>query len=143
MAGPSAPAANDAGVPDTVMPRKLVILLVNTDPGRSIELGAPLFQAAAAASMDYAVDVICAGASGALMKKGVADGIFIKPESGRTVGDFIRMSHKAGARFLMCASTFELYSFTEADLIPECDGITAVTEYVAEMLDDECRILTY
>lgn len=125
------------------MPSKLVILLVNTDPERSIELGAPLFQAAAAASMDYEVDVICSGASGMLMKKGVADGILIKPRSHRSVGDFIRMAHKAGVRFRMCAATFDLYGFTEADLIPECDGVTAVTEYVAEMLDDECRILSF
>ena len=125
------------------MPSKLVILLVNTDPQRSIELGAPLFQAAAAASMDYEVDVIVAGASGLLMKKGVADGIVIKPQSGSSVGDFIRMAHKAGARFRMCAATFDLYGFSDDDLIPECDGITAVTEYVAEMLDDECRILSF
>jgi uncharacterized protein len=135
-----------AGLPadaDAAMPSKLVILLVNTDPERSIELGAPLFQAAAAASMDYEVDVICSGASGMLMKKGVADGILIKPQSHRSVGDFIRMAHKAGVRFRMCAATFDLYGFTEADLIPECDGVTAVTEYVAEMLDDECRILSF
>jgi predicted peroxiredoxin len=51
------------------MARKLVIVLINTDPRNGEELGAPFFQAAVAAAMDYEVEVICAGTAGRLMKK--------------------------------------------------------------------------
>lgn len=122
---------------------KLVVLLANTDPDRAIEVGAPLFQAAAAASMDCPVDVVLTGAPGILMKRGVAERLVLKPGSGKTAYDFIRMAHKAGARFLLCAATADLHGLTAADLIPECDGLAAVTEYVADLIDDDCRVLTF
>ncbi|MBI4969834.1 MAG: DsrE family protein [Rhodospirillales bacterium] len=125
------------------MATKLVVLLANTDPDRPVEVGAPLFQAAAAASMDYAVDVVLTGAPGILMKKGVAQALVLKPGSGKTAYDFIKMAKKAGARFWLCAATADLHGLKAADLIPECDGLAAVTEYVAELMDDECRILTF
>lgn len=125
------------------MANKLVIMLANTDPDRAIELGAPLFQAAVAASMDYAVDVVITGACGVLMQKGVAETRIIKPNSGKTVLDFIRMAKKAGARILLCAATFELFDMREEDLIPECDGLSAVTEYIPDLMDDDVRVLSF
>jgi hypothetical protein len=44
--------------------RKLLIVLVNTDPRNPEELGAPFYHAAVAAAMDYVVDVICAATAG-------------------------------------------------------------------------------
>jgi len=125
------------------MARKLVIMLVNTDPGRAIELGAPLFQAAMAASMDYGVEVIASGACGILMKKGEAERIVIKPGSGRTALDFIRMAKQAGARFLLCAGTFELIGGNRDDLIPECEGLTSLAEYIPALMDDDVRVLSF
>ena len=42
------------------MARKLIIVLVNTDPRNGEELGAPFFHAAVAAAMNIEVQVICA-----------------------------------------------------------------------------------
>lgn len=125
------------------MPRKLVIMLVNTDPARAIEVGAPLFQAAMAASMDYPVEVIVSGASGVLMRKGEAEKIVIKANSGKTALDFIRMASRAGARFLLCAGTFEMLSVPRAELIPECVGLTSLSEYIPELMDDDVRVLSF
>lgn len=125
------------------MPKKLCVLLANTDPDRPVEVGAPLFQAAVAASMDYAVDVVLTGAPGILMKKGFAQTLVLKKDSGKTAYDFIKMAKKAGARFLLCAATADLYDLKPEDLIPECDGLAAVTEYIADLMDDECRVLTF
>ncbi|TAN55541.1 MAG: peroxiredoxin [Rhodospirillales bacterium] len=125
------------------MATKLCVLLANTDPDRPLEVGAPLFQAAVAASMDYQVDVVLTGAPGILMKKGVAEKLVLKPESGKTAYDFIKMAKKAGARFLLCAATADLHDLKPEDLIPECDGLAAVTEYVADLMDDDCRVLTF
>jgi uncharacterized protein len=51
------------------MAKRLFIVLVNTDPRNPEELGAPFYHAAAAASMDYEVDVVCTATAGKLMRK--------------------------------------------------------------------------
>ena len=63
------------------MAKKLVIVMANTDPRNGEELGAPIFQASVAAAMDYEVDVICTATAGCLMKKGVAEKLFVKQGS--------------------------------------------------------------
>lgn len=50
--------------------RRLLIVLMNTDPRNVAELGAPFYHAAIAAAMDYEVDVLCTAAAGTLMHKG-------------------------------------------------------------------------
>lgn len=123
--------------------RRLIVLLVNTDPRHPAELGAPLHHAAVAAAMDYDVDVICTAAAGALMKKGVAEGLRVKEGSPRTVLDFIRNAHEAGVRFLCCSANLDLHDMTQADLIPECAGLVGTATFMAEIMETEARVLTY
>jgi predicted peroxiredoxin len=125
------------------MPRKLIIVLINTDPRNGEELGAPFFQAAVAAAMDYEVEVICAGTAGRLMKRGVAEALTVKPGADRTVHDFIRDAHAAGARFFACSANLELFDMTEDDLIPECAGLVGWANMIAQVMEDDCRVLTY
>src|SRR5690606_31193328 len=61
------------------MKKKLLIVLVNTDPRNPEELAAPFYHAAVAAAMDIDVDVVCAATAGKLMRKGVAEAIRVKP----------------------------------------------------------------
>ena len=72
------------------MAEKLVIMMVNTDPANGEEMGAPIFQATVAAAMEYEVEVICTATSGKLLKKGVAENLYVKPGSGKSVYDFIK-----------------------------------------------------
>ena len=72
------------------MTRRLLIVLVNTDPRNVEELGAPFYYAAVAAAMDYEVDVLCTAAAGKLLIKGVADKLFVKPGNSKSVHDWIR-----------------------------------------------------
>ena len=126
------------------MANKLVIIMVNTDPRNGEELGAPFFQASVAAAMDYEVEVICTATSGSLMKKGVAEKLFVKPGSPKTVYDFIRDAHEAGVKFYCCSPNLDLFDMTEADLIPECSGIVGGAHVIeAIMEDNETRVLTY
>ncbi len=126
------------------MASKLVIIMVNTDPRNGEELGAPFFQASVAAAMDYEVEVICTATSGSLMKKGVADKLFVKPGSPKTVHDFIRDAHEAGVKFYCCSPNLDLFDMSEADLIPECAGIVGGAHVIeAVMEDDDTRVLTY
>jgi predicted peroxiredoxin len=126
------------------MASKLVIVLANTDPRNGEELGAPIFQASVAAAMEYEVEVICTATSGRLMKKGVAESLVVKPGSPKTVYDFIKDAHEAGAKFFCCSPNLDLFDMTTDDLIPECSGIVGGAHLIGAIMDDDdVRVLTY
>jgi predicted peroxiredoxin len=127
----------------TAMAKKLIIVLVNTDPRNGEELGAPFFHAAVAAAMDFEVLVICAATAGRLMKKGVAETLTVKPGADKTVYDFIRDAHEHGAKFYACPANLDLFEMTEQDLIPECTGLMGSAAMIAQIMDEDCRVLTY
>ena len=126
------------------MAQKLVIVMANTDPRNGEELGAPIFQASVAAAMDYEVEVICTATAGRLMKKGVAEKLFVKQGSPKSVYEFIKEAHEAGVKFYCCSPNLDLFSMTEADLIPECAGIVGGAYLIEQIMeDDSVRVLTY
>jgi predicted peroxiredoxin len=123
---------------------KLLIVMANTDTRNGEELGAPIFQATVAASMDKQVEVICTATSGRLMKKGVAENLFVKPGSPKSVYDFIKDAHEAGVKFMCCSPNLDLFNMTKADMIPECSGIVGGAYLIeAAMDDDDTVVLTY
>jgi predicted peroxiredoxin len=124
--------------------KKLVIIMVNTDRRNGEELGAPFFQASVAAAMDYEVEVICTATAGALMKKGVAEKLTVKPGSPKTVYDFIKDAHQAGVRFFCCSSNLDLFDMGRGDLIPECAGVVGTATFIEQVMEDaNVRVLTY
>jgi len=123
--------------------KRLLIVLMNTDPRNVEELGAPFYHAAVAAAMDYQVDVVCTATAGRLMCKGVAQALAVKPGHAKTVYDWIREAHEQGARFWACPANLELFDITESDLIPECDGMMGAATMIQDIMDGECRVLTY
>ena len=125
------------------MAKKLVIVMANTDPRNGEELGAPIFQATVAASMEYDVQVICTATAGRLMKKGVAETLHVKAGSPKSVYDFIKDAHEAGVKFYCCSPNLELFDMTKEDLIPECEGIVGGVHLVEEVMEEDCRVLTY
>lgn len=125
------------------MSRKLLIVLLNTDPRNPEELGAPFYHAAVAAAMDYEVDVVCTATAGKLLKKGVASGIHIKPGHPKTVYDSIREAHEHGVRLWCCPANLDLFDLTEDDLIPECSGVMGAAHMLNGIMSDEYRVLTY
>ncbi|MGA2126822.1 MAG: DsrE/DsrF/DrsH-like family protein [Xanthobacteraceae bacterium] len=125
------------------MTRRLLIVLMNTDPRNVEELGAPFYHAAVAAAMDYQVDVVCTATAGRLMRKGVADALSVKPGNPKTVYDWIKEAHDQGARFWACPANLELLDMTEGDLIPECNGMMGAAAMIQDIMDGECRVLTY
>jgi predicted peroxiredoxin len=126
------------------MAKKLIIIMVNTDPRNGEELGAPIFQATVAAAMDYEVEVVCTATAGQLMKKGVAEKLFVKQGSPKSVYDFIKEAHEAGVKFYCCSPNLDLFNMTEADLVPECEGIVGGAKIIEDVMEnDEARVLTY
>jgi predicted peroxiredoxin len=127
------------------MPKsKLLIVMANTDTRNGEELGAPIFQATVAASMDKQVEVICTATAGRLMKKGVAANLYVKPGSPKSVYDFIKDAHEAGVKFLCCSPNLDLFNMTKDDMIPECSGIVGGAYLIeAAMDDDDTVVMTY
>ena len=125
------------------MARKLVIVMANTDPRNGEELGAPIFQATVAAAMEYDVDVVCTATSGRLMQKGVAEKLFVKEGSPKSVYDFIKDAHEAGVKFYCCSPNLDLFNINEGDLIPECSGVIGGARLIEEVMEEDCKVLTY
>jgi predicted peroxiredoxin len=123
--------------------RRLLIVLMNTDPRNPEELAAPFYHAAVAAALDYEVDVVCTATAGKLMRRGVADAITIKPGHPKTVHDWIKEAHEQGARFWACPANLDLFDMAESDLIEECRGLMGAAAMIQDIMDGECRVLTY
>jgi uncharacterized protein len=123
--------------------RRLLIVLVNTDPRNVEELGAPFYYAAVAAAMDYRVDVLCTATAGKLMLRGVAEHLHVKPGDPKTVYDWIKEAHDHGARFWACPANLELFDKAESDLIPECQGLMGAAAMIQDIMEGECRTLTF
>ena len=122
------------------MADKLLIVMVNTDPNNSAELGAPFFQATVAAAMEYEVEVILTGRSGELAVRGVAEKLFIKPDSEQTVYDYIREAYEAGVKFKVCTPSLDLWG---DDLIPEITETIGGAYIISEAMDDNTVTFTY
>jgi predicted peroxiredoxin len=122
------------------MADKLLIVMCNTDPKNGPELGAPFFQAAVAAAMEYEVEIIFTGLAGELVKKGVAKNLYVKEGSEKSVYDIMKDAHDAGAKFKVCTPTLELWG---DDLIPEVDETVGGAYVISEAMDDDTVTFTY
>ena len=125
------------------MTKRLLIVLMNTDPRNVEELGAPFYYAAVAAAMDYEVDVLCTATAGKLMLKGVAETLSIKLGEAKTVYDWIKEAHDQGVQLWACPANLELFDKTEGDLIPECKGLMGAAAMIRDIMDGDCRVLTF
>jgi predicted peroxiredoxin len=122
------------------MADKLMIVMVNTDPRNGAELGAPFFQAAVAAAMEYQVEVVLTGRAGELAVKGVAEKLHVKEGSPKTVYDFMKDAHEAGVRFKVCTPTLDLWG---SDLIPEIEETVGGAYVITQAMDDDVVTFTY
>lgn len=122
------------------MADKLMIVMVNTDPKNGPELGAPFFQATVAAAMEYEVEVILTAGAGALAMKGVAEKLYVKEGSPKSVYDFIKDAHEAGVKFKVCTPTLDLWG---EDLIPEVEETVGGAYVISQAMDDDVVTFTY
>ncbi|MBT9611808.1 MAG: DsrE family protein [Burkholderiales bacterium] len=122
------------------MANKLMIVMVNTDPKNSAELGAPFFQATVAAAMEYEVEVILTAGAGELAKRGVAEKLHVKDGSSKSVYDFIKDAYAAGVKFKVCTPTLELWG---DDLIPEIEETVGGSYVIQRAMDGNTVTFTY
>jgi predicted peroxiredoxin len=122
------------------MAKKLMIVLLNSDPDYPAELGAPFFQATVAAAMEYEVEIIFTGRAGELARSGVAAAICPDARSPRTLHDYIRDAHAAGATLKICSPVQELLG---AELIPEIAETVGGAYLISEAMADGTVTFTY
>jgi predicted peroxiredoxin len=122
------------------MAKKLMIVLLNTDPANPAEVGAPLFQATVAAAMAYEVEVVLTGLATALARMTIADTLRPRDDNPKTVHDLIREAREAGAKFKICTPTLELWGET---LIPEIEEIVGGAYIISEAMTEGTVTFTY
>ncbi|MBC8241874.1 MAG: DsrE/DsrF/DrsH-like family protein [Alphaproteobacteria bacterium] len=122
----------------------MMMAWVKTSPRKGGELGALFFQEPFDAAMEYEFEVIWTATAGQLMRKGVAEKLFVKEGSPKSVYDFIKDAHEAGVVFNCCSPNLDLFDMTLDDLIPECSGVVGGAYLIEQVMeDDETRVLTY
>ncbi len=82
----------------------------------------PFYLAATGALMDLDVSMIFTMKGTGLLKKGVAENIYVK-EGGVPLSHFIKQAKDAGVKFYVCSASLDLNDMKEEDLIPEVDEV--------------------
>jgi predicted peroxiredoxin len=124
--------------------KKLIVIMANSDPNNAEELRAPIFQASAAAALEYEVAVVFTAGAGRLMQKGVPEMLAAELGNSRTVYDFIKDANLAGVKFYCCSPNVESFDVTPDELIPECSGIIGATQLIEQIMEhDDVRVLSY
>jgi predicted peroxiredoxin len=126
------------------MTKKLIVIMATTDPRKGDELGVPIFQASAAATMGYETTVICTATASRFMKKGVAERVYLKRGDNRTLYHFVKDAHFAGVRFYCCSPSDDVYDTRPDDLIAECAGVIGRRQLIEQIMDnDDVKVLSY
>ena len=122
------------------MARRLLIIMVNTDPRDAAALCALFMQASVAAAMNYAVEIILSGRSAELAIKGVAAQVSLADNPDRTAQDLIHSAREVGVKLKVCATSVECWG---DDLIDAIDGIVGGAYLISEAMDGETLTLSY
>jgi len=118
-----------------------ILLFMTSGPGTPQRCATPFYMATVVAAMDNQAEIVFQIDGILLMKRGVAEKLVAK-EGGKTVLEFIREAKQAGVTMKVCSAALQLHDMTEADLIPECDGVVGAAYMVDRAL--ECtRVLSY
>jgi hypothetical protein len=117
------------------------LVFVTSGPATPQRCATPFYMANVVAAMDNDAEMIFQIDGVLLMKRGVAEGLTAK-EGGKSILDFIREAKDAGVKMKVCSAALQLHDMTEADLIPECDGVVGAAYMIDRAL--ECtRVLSY
>jgi hypothetical protein len=121
----------------------IAILLWSADPERPELLATPFFHAAAAAAMDWPVEIYFSARSVRLLAPGVAASLRTDPHQGKTVLDAMREAVAHGARLYACSDALKAHGVDPATLIPECSGRGGAVQFMARAGDLHWRALVF
>ena len=87
--------------------------------------------------------VLGLGAKGVINRKDFKCWGQLPPVSSSQYNDWIKEAHDQGARFWACPANLELFDKAESDLIPECKGLMGAAAMIQDIMDGDCRVLTF
>lgn len=125
------------------MDKKIVIMLLNTDPARPSNLATPFFQASAAAAMDLEVEIYFSAQNITLLRPGVADQLFPGKEKVKSVYQFMQEAHQSGVKFYACGGGMTEQHLGTNEAIPELDGARGAAAFIDAIIEDNVVTLTY
>ncbi|HPE61062.1 MAG: hypothetical protein KDI15_07465 [Thiothrix sp.] len=122
------------------MANKLIIILHRPWSEHPENLVQPLFQAAAAAAMQFETEVILSGLNIDLARRDVAAGIAIHGNGLRTLYDYLQEAVHAGATIKVCSPPAD---WQTEDMIPEIEELVGAAYIISEAMDPDSVTLTY
>jgi len=123
------------------MANKLIIILHNSPwSERPDNLVQPLFQAAAAAAMQFETEIILSGPNINLARRDIAAGIPSEGNDLRTLYDYLQEAVQAGAVIKVCAPPAD---WQAEDMIPEIEERVGAAYIISEAMDPDAVTLTY
>lgn len=121
----------------------IALLLWAADPDTPHRLTTPFFHAAAAAAMDWPVEIYFTAGSVRLLAPGVAAAIRPDPRHPKTVLDAMREAVAQGAKLYACTDALHAQGVDPATLIPECSGRGGAVQFMARAGDLRWRTLVF
>lgn len=125
------------------MADKIVFMLLNLNLDKPGTLGAPFFQATVAAAMDFDVEIYFAAGTTRLLVDGVAGAMYPGAAQEKSVYDFMKDAHEAGAKFYACAGAMDENGLRTDNAIREFDGIRGGGAFIGEVAESDVVTLTY
>ena len=120
----------------------IAILLWSCEPERPHLLATPFFHAAAAAALDWRVEVYFSARSVLLLQPGVAERL--RPASHpKTVLDSMREAVAHGAVFYACPDALRAHGLESRPLIAECTQRGGAVQFMARVGDPRWRTLVF
>ena len=120
----------------------IAILLWACEPETPHRLATPFFHAAAAAAMDWPVEVYFSARSVLLLRPGIA--AQLRPSAHpKTVLDSMREAVELGAVFYACPDALQAHGIEAEALIAECTRRGGAVQFMARVGDPLWRTLVF
>ena len=121
----------------------IAILLWAADPDAPEKLATPFFHAAAAAAMEWPVEIYFTAGSVRLLVPGVAATLRASVRFDKTILDAMREAVAHGARLLACTDALHAHGIDPHALIAECSGHGGAVQFMARACDLRWRTLVF
>ncbi len=121
----------------------IAILLWACEPERPHLLATPFFHAAAAAAMDWPVEIYFSARSVLLLAPGAAERLQPSPSHPKTVLDSMREAAEHGAVFYACPDALRAHGLDGRPLIAECTRRGGAVQFMARVGAPRWRTLVF
>jgi uncharacterized protein len=123
--------------------RSIAILLWGTDPDQPALCATPFMHAAAAAAMDFQVEVYFSARSALLLVPGAAERLRAGGNGDPSIAEFMRQSHQHGAKFFACSAAMKNLQLAREQLGDWVDGVAGASTVVARLADPAWRVMVF